>query len=834
MSCDDDWSAVLSDHPIFSLPKAISNLTHAESSLELSTNTLPSFTRTDQSENGPTPSGRRQVMLLKNEDLIVAAGKELRMSCLGDSRLGNNAKKTFKVLHTPNVQFEISQLVLNPNGKLLAVVGAYQVAVVVLPRSGYSRLVPTAIDCKSIQVGQFYHASDASAAIAKVEWHPWGEAGSTLMVMTVDGKLREYDISVDTEEPQQVLSFVPEKKSSSYVAEDPSEREVASFTLGRGKADWGPLTVYTVMKSGDIYSMCPYMPRNASVPSSYVHALDTFTTAKKDFLSRDKVLAPKAQSTLYNNQSLYIKSLTNQLPRDLVLGTTSRSVLMHPPTTVSHRISRQGPFLLQPSPRILEGGEGGDATDIVYLAFGTDEDDEGEGETERLGVVLVAYQDGRVDVCLDVEKVEARWDSKTEYSRDLPMLAVYETIDLGLVSSLSLMSNSMSGSSAVDLLAGNHPVFLMDPIHDDTVYVYHAFGVHALYLGPVLQSLAAALRIEDSQDGAELSNALEKCGGTNVQPILSTFSVERSIFILTSAWRICTFPLNLRSDPPRPSPEDSASLESTNDQFLKLLPGPPTHISLLSIEPFHPSSVLSRSSGLPSNPRLAIGSPSAKQEFMLTPDSLRYFATTVQELSNQIHDVILAHRAAEARAVLQKEEFVQMQKKSHEMVTLMADIKGRRYTQVLARVERVKEAQKTLMARSDRVLQALVNKASPELSEHETRWFEELRRMKDEVVGAGRYDEGSLAARSKLVHREYDRLLPSLKDLYKQETERRERQTDNNEGLGFTQAFELGQRSNNERERIAALERDVLKLAAKLEISVGRPPSRAGSPASED
>lgn len=73
----------------------------------------------------------------------------------------------------------------------------------------------------------------------------------------------EYDISVDTEEPQQVLSFVPEKKTGTYVAEDPSEREVASFTLGRGKADWGPLTVYAVMKSGDIYSMCPYMPRNA-------------------------------------------------------------------------------------------------------------------------------------------------------------------------------------------------------------------------------------------------------------------------------------------------------------------------------------------------------------------------------------------------------------------------------------------------------------------------------------------------------------------------------------------------------------------------------------------
>lgn len=39
-------------------------------------------------------------------------------------------------------------------------------------------------------MGQYYHALDGSAPIAKVDWHPWGEAGSTLLVMTADGKLR--------------------------------------------------------------------------------------------------------------------------------------------------------------------------------------------------------------------------------------------------------------------------------------------------------------------------------------------------------------------------------------------------------------------------------------------------------------------------------------------------------------------------------------------------------------------------------------------------------------------------------------------------------------------
>lgn len=67
---------------------------------------------------------------------------------------------------------------------------------------------------------------------------------------------------------------------------------------------------------------------------------------------------------------------------------------------------------------MLEGSDGGDATDIAYLAFGTDDDNDDDSEregspTEHLGIVTVAYQDGKVDLFLDVEKVEARWDVKS-------------------------------------------------------------------------------------------------------------------------------------------------------------------------------------------------------------------------------------------------------------------------------------------------------------------------------------------------------------------------------------------------------------------------------------
>jgi nucleoporin NUP82 len=53
-----------------------------------------------------------------------------------------------QTLYTPNVEFEIRQLTVNHNGKLLAVAGRHQVAVISLPRAGYSKLVTSQVDCR--------------------------------------------------------------------------------------------------------------------------------------------------------------------------------------------------------------------------------------------------------------------------------------------------------------------------------------------------------------------------------------------------------------------------------------------------------------------------------------------------------------------------------------------------------------------------------------------------------------------------------------------------------------------------------------------------------------
>jgi nucleoporin NUP82 len=223
--------------------------------------------------------------------------------------------------------------------------------------------------------------------------------------------------------------------------------------------------------------------------------------------------------------------------------------------------------------------------------------------------------------------------------------------------------------------------------------------------------------------------------------------------------RITSFPLNLRAGSLHSQPKPLSLSDKDTDQTKvksKWLTaeGPLGYVSLLGNEPYTPSPSLSRPSGLPSNPRLSLPPSSSgpmNSDFKLTPDTLRYIGKTVAEFSSQIRGIQLAYLAAHTRAGVQKQELARMSAKSREMQALVERLRGPGLTASQARWEAVQNEQKALLRRLDRMLQALMEKASPELSEHETKWFEELKRMKEEISGSGRYDEGSLVARTRLV-----------------------------------------------------------------------------------
>ena len=190
---------------------------------------------------------------------------------------------------------------------------------------------------------------------------------------------------------------------------------------------------------------------------------------------------------------------------------------------------------------------------------------------------------------------------------------------------------------------------------------------------------------------------------------------------------------------------------------------------------------------------------------------------------------------------MQNVEFQRQARQVQQVLVMLEISRTKRCAFWKERVEKVRKTQEELLERLDKTLRIYMRKVAPELSEQETKWFEELKRMKAEIIGQGNYDEQSLRVRTKLVsatdnnqsnillkvlqlQREYDRMMPSLHELDKKALERRSKQDATNQGLGASQAFEYGQRSIEEKIRLESLEKQVLMLAEKLSLDVGNPP----------
>lgn len=223
--------------------------------------------------------------------------------------------------------------------------------------------------------------------------------------------------------------------------------------------------------------------------------------------------------------------------------------------------------------------------------------------------------------------------------------------------------------------------------------------------------------------------------------------------------RITSFPLNLQAESPHAPSGHSLPPDKDDERFnqkslwLTPLEGPPAYISLLQKTPFMPASALNRSSGLPKLPQLSLPK-GGDGGFVLTPDTLRYLGEVGRELANQSTAVKLAVKQADERVKLQQQELYRMSQKASQMNTLIEQLKVHRRATNEARLATIQAKQKALLTRLDRVLQEMMERASPGISENETKWFEELGRMKAEVMGFGRYDDQSLVARTRLVCRQ--------------------------------------------------------------------------------
>jgi nucleoporin NUP82 len=148
----------------------------------------------------------RQCMAVRNSDLLVSNGSSIRMTSLLDFKNRTNSLSSsstssstspsgsFKELVSDALDFDIVELILNPKGKLLAVVGSHKVVILVLPRPGVYSSASTGsqVSVKAAAVGAYYYHEriGGKARIASVRWHPLGQLGSSLLIRSKDGLLR--------------------------------------------------------------------------------------------------------------------------------------------------------------------------------------------------------------------------------------------------------------------------------------------------------------------------------------------------------------------------------------------------------------------------------------------------------------------------------------------------------------------------------------------------------------------------------------------------------------------------------------------------------------------
>lgn len=225
-----------------------------------------------------------------------------------------------------------------------------------------------------------------------------------------------------------------------------------------------------------------------------------------------------------------------------------------------------------------------------------------------------------------------------------------------------------------------------------------------------------------------------------------------SIFILTATRRFVAFGLNLRTE----IIQSVSSKDAAKD--VSLLPpipdsdsGPP-YTSTLQARPFSPPSILSRPLGLPSIAQLAVPMPqNVHGELRVTPETLRYLTAVVEKISSEIHEVKIAFASLMQRHDQQRQEYLRQQEKCKDLRIRLGALASSSQNGIQSTLKRTHDEQSLLLSRMDRVLQAMINKASPELNEHETRWFDELQRMKAQVLGLGRYDQMSLKHRIQMV-----------------------------------------------------------------------------------
>ena len=662
----------------------------------LSTHPIVTERRPPNERGGADITRRTSLLATRGTDLLAVVDNELRMTSVAYAKRhveqGEGAL-SYKVLTNEALNFPIQSILVNSTGKLLAVVGVYEVVIVILPRRGYMKQVGTALPVKAVRVGTYYHAPHGTSPIAQCRWHPYGAGGVSFIVLTEDAVVREYDVSHDVDEPQQTLAVLgqPTRTSSMLSAEDDDAKVAVSCTFGEESSSWLLFTLLVLMRSGDVYILCPFMPKHAALPRLHVETLAALEARN----TQNSTLAMRFLGDLVRQMQEATAPSFDDTSLDLAEPLTEGYVHVVLPACVPHRTAAQGPCLMRPAPVELNEDVASMACDVIMTRIAEDQ--------AALDVVLIATLEGSIQCGLLAKPVVPHWIMGRSHA-ELPIMAVCECIDLELPRL----------EASVRTLQ-----FVKDALYPDMVWVTHMHGMHALSLQPWTAPLLSAMA-----SGNTDRLAAEQQHHTTVAPfvclttsadapaitgacIINDVYLSYAFFILTSDTQLLARELNLRSvTEAHPPPTGRVAEYKT-----------------LLAEPFEMPKALEP---------MQLRPPSVPGEIRADAHTLRAFGQATETVRQRLQDVAKAGHAIQTRSAQQMRE---MQRQVAQLAQASERVDAVRAEVLRARIERIDQTQRATVQRLDTLLQQLMDEHTPQLSVYERRWFDELQRMSHEFLG---------------------------------------------------------------------------------------------------
>ena len=338
------------------------------------------------------------------------------------------------------MDFKIKELVWNSHGTHLALIGSYELAVIVFPRLGLTGPVKSdTIPPKSplykfkaynrvLHVGK--SAYDSTNTIRKVLFHPQSKHDNTLVILSSDSHLRVFELSLSAHTPEQDIELFPLPRRG-YTVEFDIPIPI-SFTFGTG-ADWSIWSVFVLTHNGDIYILTPLMPTKCVVSRLSLTRMRALISKRMDQI-HTLVDCPLLEKETCLNQSRWISDILGQITMGEFMGLTSSPVItgndlgdmvtFKRPNKVRPTPELQGPVLFQPSSLPI-GDVLSEADDIAII------------DAHGVSVLVTTWKGGRVDIGILVDSVEGVWGVNGISRDDLRSIrvAAYECIDLPVLRS---------------------------------------------------------------------------------------------------------------------------------------------------------------------------------------------------------------------------------------------------------------------------------------------------------------------------------------------------------------------------------------------------------------